>query len=894
MEEMPRWRRYLRLWGPDPRADVEDELTFHIEERARLNVARGLSPERALEEAEQRFGDISRIRTECIEEGEYATRRASTGERLGDIARDVRMGVRSLARAPVYTLTAAAALALGIGANTAVFTVLSAVLLRPLPYADADRVVVVHNAWEGAAEARLSPAEYIDYAERVRAFSALGVYGMSNVNLVEDDRAERVSVAFATASTFAALGVAPEVGRIFTDGGGDAESVLLSHEYWQSRFGGADDLIGRGVVVNGVTHTVLGILPQDVRLPVSYGDAQPPAMFLPLSIDQASEPVRGSHFLFAVARLAQGWSVETADAELKRVAREMTALHAGDYPEAMRFAAFVRPVHADVVGDARPLLLVLAAAVALVLLIACANVSSLVLTRTEDRRRELAVRSALGASRWRITRQLLIEHLLLALVAGAAGLLLAMLGVRALALLQPGDIPRLADARIDSRVLMFTLMSSLLATILVALAPLRFGIGALGALREGGTRTTATRASNRVRRALITAEVALSIVLLAGAGLLMRSFANLVTVDTGYRTEQVLTVPVSLPASSYPDDASRRLFFSQLVSDASRIPGVLAAGAVVNLPLATTVGDLDIQLEGRPVADSDVSPRLDWQIVTPGWFDAMGVEIVRGRAITTVDDARATGAVVLSEAAARKYWSDADPIGQRFLLGANAGPGWVTVVGIARDVRHGTLTDAPPPIMYLPHAQFTFWHGGSAAASMTLVLHTAGAPLPTLEPLRELVRRMDAHVPLGHARTMEQVVSTAIAEPRFATSVLITFALLAMALAAIGIYGLVGYTVARRTREIAIRMALGAESRALVRQIVLHAMQPVLIGIVIGAVAALVVTRAMRSMLYGVTPHDPATFALIVALLSATALVACLVPARRAAAVAPLSALREE
>jgi putative ABC transport system permease protein len=827
-------------------------------------------------------------------EGEHTTRRARIGERLGDVARDIRIGIRSLARTPVYTVTAAAALALGIGANTAVFTVLSAVLLRPLPYGDADRVVVVHNTWEGSDEARLSPAEYIDYTDGVRAFSALGVYAMGNVNLVHDGSAERVSAAFATPSTFAALGVTPEAGRLYTDAGGDTESVLLSHEYWQSRFGGAGDIIGRGLLVNGVTFTVSGILPQGVRLPANFGDVNPPAMFLPATIDRASEPVRGSHFLLAVARLAPGWSAETADAELKRVARDMTTVHADDYPAAMRFAAFVRPVHADVVGNTRPLLLILAAAVALVLLIACANVSSLVLTRAEDRRRELAVRSALGASRWRITRQLLIEHLVLALVAGAAGVLIAALGVRAVELLQPGDIPRLADARIDRSVLMFTLAISLVATLLVALAPLRFGMTALDALRESGMRSTATHASNRVRRALITAEVALSIILLAGAGLLLRSFANLLTVDAGYRTEQVLTVPVSLPASSYPDDASRRLFFSQLVSDASRIPGVLAAGAVSNLPLATTVGDLDIELDGQPVAEGDVSPRLDWQIVTPGWFEAMGVEIVRGRGITTIDDERATGAVVLSQSAARKYWGDADPIGQRFRLGANAGPGWVTVVGVARDVRHGTLTDAPPPIMYLPHAQFTFWHGGSAASAMTLVLHTAGAPLTMLEPLRELLRRMDANVPLGNGQSMEQVMSTAIAEPRFATSVLATFALLALVLAGIGIYGLVGYTVARRAREIAIRMALGAEPAALVRQIIVHAMKPVLAGVAIGTASALVLTRTMHSMLYGVTPHDPETFALIIVLLASAAVVASLVPARRAAAVAPLTALRQE
>ena len=897
MGDESRWRRYVRVWRADPRADVADELSFHIEERTRLNIERGLDPAMARAEAERMFGDVARIQRELVAEGEPVARRARIGDVLGDIARDVRIACRSLLRAPVFTVTAGLALALGIGASTAVFTALTAVLLQPLPYADADRVVALYNRWEGDERANLSPAEYIDYAERTRAFSALGVYARTNANVVEGDAAERVRAVNLTPSTFAALGVTPAMGRVFVEGDDTADGgavVVLAHEYWQSRLGGAADVIGRSMNINGEALTVVGVLPAGVRLPATYADVDPPALFMALHIDPANVPPRGSHYLTSVARLEPGWTLAAADAEVKRVARDMASAYIDDYPADMRFSAFVRPIHQDVVGGTRRLLLVLGVAVGLVMLIACANVSSLVLTRTEDRRREFAVRSAIGGGRWRIARQLLLEHLVLAGVAGGAGIVLALAGTQALALLQPGNVPRLADAQVDSSALLFTVVLSLVATLLVALAPLRFGFSGYDALREAGARTTGSRATQRVRRTLIAAEVALSIILLAGAGLLLRSFANMIGLDPGFRTERLLTVTVLAPPSKYEDDASRRTFFARLVNDASAIPGVEAAGAVVNLPLVAGVFDLDIELPGRPLAEGDVSPQLDWQVVTPGYFDAMGIEIVRGRAISNIDDARAPGAVVLSESAARKYWGDTDPIGQRFKLGAGAGPGWVTVVGVARDVRQNALTLEPPAMMYLPHGQFTFWHGGNAPATMALVLHAASEPMALLSPLREVMRRIDPYVPLSNVRTMEQVVSTAVAQPRFATSVVGGFALLALVLAVIGVYGLVAYSVARRTREIAVRMALGAAARNVVRQIVIQGMIPVMIGAMLGVAGAFMLTRVLDTMLFGVAPRDPVTLAGTVLVLGLTAVVAAVLPARRAARVTPMGALREE
>lgn len=898
MGEEPRWRRYLRLWGVDARSDIDEELSFHVEQRASLNESRGLAPERARLEAERRFGDMERIRSACMVEHEQESRRMRIGDRAGDVGRDIRIAFRSLARAPLYAVTAGLALALGIGASAAVFTVVSTVLLRPLPYASPERVVVMHNRWEGSPEAKLSPAEYVDHVEHTRAFSAFGVYATTYINLVEGDGADRVRAAAVTPGVFDALGVKAERGRLFdaAEGvAGGSNVVVLSHDFWQARFDGSPDVVGRTLLVNGTSMPIVGVLSEGVRLPetMASADPYPPVLFVPYVIERGPGLARGSHFLDAVGRLAPGWTLEDANAEVSRVSQEMVATYPDDYPQDMRFDAYVTPVHAAVVGDARNLMLLLSGAVALVLLIACANVSSLVLTRTEDRRRELAVRSALGAGRWRISRQLLIEHLALALIAGAAGLLIAQGAVRALVLMQP-DIPRLEDARLGIATVLFTGGLAVLVTLVVAFASLRLGGISYVLLREAGTRATATRAAQRMRRVLIGAEVALSIVLLTGAGLLLRSFTNLLAVDPGYRTERVLAVPVSLPGSDYPDDESRRRFFAELVTNAAALPGVVAAGAVSNLPLAAGVGDLGIQIEGRETPESDVSRRLDWQVVTPGWFDAMGIDMVHGRGILPSDDARAVGAVVLSETAARKYWPDGDAIGKRFRLGGDAGPGVVTVVGIARDVRQGALSDGPAEIMYLPHAQFTFWNGGSAVSSLTLVLHTSGEPLSLLNPLRDQIRRMDAHVPLGAAQTMAQVRSSAVAAPRFATSVLGSFALIALALALIGIYGLVSYTVVRRTREIAVRMAVGADGGSVVRQIVTQAMRPVLAGVVIGVIAALLLSRTVQQLLFGVTPHDPLTMATILVLLTATALIACLLPARRATRIAPLTALREE
>jgi putative ABC transport system permease protein len=893
----PRRRTRTGPWRSDPRAAVDEELAFHLAERARLNEARGFSPERARSEAEQRFGDLERIRRACVAEHERSARRLALRERAADIGRDVRQAVRALMRARVYTFAAVLALALGVGANTAVFSVVSAVLLEPLPYADPANVVALHTRWDGTSEARLSPAEYLDIATQARGLSAVGVYARAFANVVEGETAERVPALVATPSVFDALGLAAAVGRLFTTDEGSAGAApvaVLSYEYWQRRFGGAGATVGAELLLNGRRVTVVGVLPPQVRLPATYADREPPAVFVPLSIEPGGVVARGSHYLFGVARLASGVTVESANAEVGRLAQRMVAEYPDDYPEQMRFEAFVRPVHIDVAGDTRPLLLLLTGAVAMVLLIACANVSSLVLTRTEDRRREFAVRSALGAGRWGIARQLVIEQLVLATAAGALALILAGLALGGLLLLQPPGLPRLDEIGIDARALAFLALVSLAVTLLVTLAPLRLGAGGSAALRFAGARTTAGRASHQLRYALITAEVALCIVLLAGAGLLLRSFSNLMAVDPGYSTERVLTVPIALPIADYPDDAVRRRFFAELVAEAGALPGVVAAGAVANLPLAAGIGDLGIRIPDRPIAAGDVSDRLDWQVVTPGWLEAMGIELVRGRGITTADATDAPGAVVLSEAAARKYWPDRDPIGERFTLGADAGPGTVTVVGVARDIHQFTLTDVPQAIMYLPHAQFTFWNGGAAVASMTLVLQTAGSPVGALPPLRALVRRMDPHVPLGTVRTMAQVFGTAVAAPRFATSVLAGFALLALALAMIGIYGLVAYAVARRTREIAVRMALGAEPRAVVGGIVRQGMTPVLIGVAAGGVAALALARSLEGMLFGVAPTDGVTLAGALLVLTGTALVACVLPARRATRIAPLAALRDE
>jgi putative ABC transport system permease protein len=809
---------------------------------------------------------------------------------------DIRYALRTLRKSPGFAAVALVTLALGIGANTAIFSVVNGVVLQPLDYFDPDRIVRLQTSWAGEPDADISPAEYFDYRDQLSEFSALGVYAFSSTSITGDDRPERLHGAIVSSELMPALGADFLLGRDFTAEeelpGGDV--AILSHDLWQRRFGGAEDVLGRQVVLDGRARTIVGVLTAGFRLPEDYTAQRATEIYLPLGIDESTVPNRGSHFLAGVARLAPGVTVERAAAAVRALAARMVERYPDDYPADMRFTATALPLVDDVVGPVRPALFVLLAAVGLVLLVACANVANLLLARADARQNEFALRTALGAARGRLFRQLVVESVLLAAVGGALGVLLAVGGTKLLVALQPPDLPRIDSVAVDLRVLAFTAAVTGLTGILLGLIPAlqASAVRPAAALHEGGARTTATR--QRLRTGLVVGEIAFAVVLLIVAGLLTRSYIELRSVDPGYRVEHVLTTEIDLPVASYPDGPEVTVFFRQLLERIGALPGVAMAGAVSNLPLATRLGDLNFEIEGREKPAGAVSSAADWQTVTPGYFDAMKIALLRGRDIGSIDDARAPGAVVINETAAERYWPGEDPLGQRFLLGGGAAPGWVTIVGIARDVRHAAFDEPPRAQMYLSHAQFRFWDDGGPVRGLTLAIRTQVEPATMAGAVRRLVRALDPALPVADFRTMEQVVAASVARPRLMMLLLATFAVVALVLGAVGVYGVMAYLVGRRTRELGIRLALGAKPRQVAALVLRRSLSITAAGIASGIVIAVALTRVLSGLLYGITPLDAATFIAVPLILGTVAMFAAWMPTRRATRVDPTVVLRHE
>jgi putative ABC transport system permease protein len=857
-----------------------------------------MSREEARAEALRRFGDAHRIEEELMAMAERRQRWAVVRRGLEDGKRDVEHALRGLVRRPVYALTVIATMALGTGAAMSIFGLVNAVLMRPLPYESANHVVRMYNEWEGTPAAALSPAEYFDYADGSgEVFASFGAWTPGAVNVTESGEPERVMASFVSPGALAATGVDPLLGRRFgeDDDRPGSAVALLSHGFWQRRFGGVPDIVGRTVAVNGVMQTIVGVMPGDFEMPDGFVPGGNAELFLPLSLTRADVSARGSHYLNGLARLAEGVSLEQATTVVRDVAARFVAAFPDDYPRDMRFGVRLVDVTADVVGGVRGVLLVLLGAVGFVLLIAAANVSGLVLTRAELRRREMAVRAALGAGRGRLVRMQLVESILLALAGGGLGVMIAMCWTRALVALQPPGIPRLDRVPIDATVLAFGLGVSLAAGAVFGLAPALASDSSLFALREGNRGGTSSRRSHRFRRGLIVTELALALVLLTGAGLLVRTLGSLLRVDPGFDTAGVLTTRVTPPAADYPEDVAKRAFWSEVVRRVSDIPGVAAAGAVTNLPLASSLGDINFRVDGWEVREGEVSPRLDWQVVTPGYFETVGMRFVRGRGIEEGDDERAPGVGVINQAAERQYFPNGDAIGTRFLLGGGAGPGWVTIVGIVNDVRHAALGEAPRGEMYLAHRQFRFWNGGGAARTLTLVIKAArGEPESMTAAVRAAVAALDPTLPLGAFQTLEEVASDSVSRPRFALVLLGAFAFLALVLAAVGTYGVISYATSQRAREMGIRMALGARRVEVVRLVVGQGMVLGVAGIALGIAGALVITRSLSGLLYDVKPGDPVTLVTVSGLLIAVTLAASALPARQATRVDPGNALRGE
>ncbi|MDP3773878.1 MAG: ABC transporter permease [Gemmatimonadales bacterium] len=818
---------------------------------------------------------------------------------MDSLLQDIRYAGRSLLKSPGFTLAAVLTLALGIGANTAIFSVVRGILLRPLPYDAPDRAVMLWSHWTGWDKTWVSPPEYADYAAQSQIFSSVAAFADASFTLTGEGEAERVRSGLVTANIFGVLGARPLLGRTFLpdeDRPDGPRVVVLGEGVWRRRFGADPGVVGRAIRLNARPYVIVGVMPEEFRLPVDFSVEERTQIWTPLQLRVPDENDRGSHGLLSVGRLRDDIDFARGQSLLDGFVAQMKRDHAQQYgPD---FGVTLVTVRDEVLGRIRPALLVLLGAVALVLLIACGNVANLLLARGESRQREIAIRTALGASRWRMVRQLLTESVLLALAGGAAGILFASWGVDALPAINPSSIPRADAIRVDLPVLAATLLLSLVTGVVFGLVPAwqMARVDVQPQLREGARSVTASRGGRRFRRALIGAEVALAVVLVTGAGLLVRSFVRLSSVPPGFEPRGVLTMRLSLPAATYPTRTAVRGFYDRFLERLRALPGVDVVGAVAGLPLATVRGDWGIEVEGYQRANPQQGLQADWQVASPDYFRALGIPLKRGRFLIDGDREGVAGVILINEAMARQYWEGRNPVGGRMRLNTDADSLWRTVVGVVGDVHHRGLTEAPRPEMYLPHAQFFATAADSVvpARAMTLTLRVRGQPEALTVPVRRALAETDPGLAVSDVRTLEDVVSRAIAAPRFTTTLLGVFAVLALALAAVGIYGVVAFVVAQRTAELGIRVALGARAADVLRLVVGQGMQPVLAGLGAGLLGALALSRLLRGLLFGVAATDAATFTAVTLTLGTVALLACYLPARRAARVDPMVALRSE
>jgi len=884
----PAWRRYLRFWRSDVDADLDEELRFHLDAQVEYLVARGRSPDAAREEALREFGDVDAFRRGCRAADERRMGRAQRQETLTVLAQDLRYALRSLRRQPAFTAIAILTLALGIGANTAIFSVINGVLLKPLPYREPDRLVMVWETMPGGARPLVSWPNYLDWRQRQRGFEDIAVYNpFASFLVTGQGNAQEIDGMLVSANYFPLLGIHSALGRLFSpsdDSLGSAPVAVLGNGFFHSRFGGDPSVIGRTLLLDNQPYTVVGVLPPDVRASYRSGD-QDPDVVLPLG-HFVTEPMysRDSRVLFGMGRLGRGVTIERALADLQRVSTELRA----EYPkEDAGMGATGSPVMDRVVWRTTRLALqVLMVAVGFVLLIACANVANLVLSRSAARRREFAVRTALGAARSRIVRQVLTESVLLALAGGVFGVFIAWAGVKLLpVVIDPRSLPRFAEITVNEPVLLYAIIVSLLTGVLFGLAPaITSGSADLTcALKEGG-RGTSGPSKQRTRSILTVAEVALAVLLLAVAGLLMHSFANLTAVDPGFQPSHVVAAGVRLPTTRYPTAERTRATFDELLAKVRAIPGIASATLGTSTPISPHAQS-SVTFEWRSRADASRPPVLNVAVIEPNYFETLGIPLVSGRPLAASDAPGQPQVAVISERVARKFLPNGNPIGERIRLDEAAGRGWHTIVGVVKDTRTDGLTEAPHGTVYLPRAQDEM-SGGYLFVRSTLPIDQIA------HQLRASLHDVDPDVPLSFVRTMDAVMSQELQSPKSAMLLMIIFATVALVLASVGIYGVISYSVTQRTTEIGVRVALGAQRSDVVTLVVGQAMAMAAVGVAIGVVLALLAGGSLRVMLFGVEPHDPLALSGASVFLLAIALVAALAPALRASRIDPTIAMR--
>ncbi len=875
--------------------DLDDELQFHLESEAQRLEHRGLSPADAWRQATINFGGVVQVK-EAVRD-ERGTRW------MEDARQDFRYAWRSLWRRPAFTVVAVMTLALGIGATTALFSVVKAVLLSPLPYGNPASIAMVWSAWKGFDRTWVSYDEYEAYETEIPGIANAAIFSDGAVNFTEGDRPERARVGFVQRDVFEVLGVAPMLGRSFTadeDRPNGPNVIVLGYDLWQRRFDGDRAVVGRTIQVNGAASTVVGVMPAGFKMPLDFSSDGATLAWLPLATDAADNgatagpaftPGGGSHGFYAIARLKPGVTTDAVNAQLATFFK--ARVDDGSVPASMEFRAFSVPVTEQVTGRIEGALLVVFGAVGFVLLIACANVAGLLLVRGETRRRELAVRVALGAGPRRLARQLLTESVVLAAVGGGLGMLLAAVSVGVVRATAPADLPRFSEATLDLPVLLFAVAATLGAALLAGLLPALQASQSAPAsdFKDGGRGATAGGARIRWRQSLVAAEIALAVVLVVGAGLMVRTVAHLFAVDAGFNAQNVLTMRLSAPEAFYGDAAAVTQFQEQLTRRVDALPGVTAAGLVRNLPLANEMGDWGVRVEGYTPPPNTGTPS-DWQVVGPGYFETMGLALKQGRFLTAADDANAPLALVVNERFVELYIPNGEPIGRLVGIGNRPDSLRYHIVGVVGNVRHNGLTREVKAQFYAPMSQFARSQG-NITRSFSLVLKTSVNPRTLIAPVRQIVQQIDPRIPVSDERTMDEVVKTSIAEPRFTMGLLTLFGVLALVLASVGIFGIVAQMVAARSHEFGIRSALGASPASLVMLSIRDGLVQTLAGLVAGIAGALLLTRALSGLLQGVTPTDVPTFALVLVVTASAAVLATVIPARRAARIDPMQVLHE-
>ncbi len=878
--------RYFEFWRRDPRRDVDDEIEFHLETRIADLVTRGFSPAEARRQAMAEFGDARAVREQAVAIDQRMLRRGRRAEWWLDVLRDARVSLRSLRRTPTFAVTAVLSAALGIGVTAAILSATYAILIRPLPYADADRLVAVYaeNTVRGYHGSNISWPDYVAWRDGTRTFASIGIWTWTTATLSDDaSEAERAYGALVSANLFPTLGVRPMVGRYFTadeETPGRDAVVLLSYRLWQRRFASDRAIVGKPIMVDGRAHTVVGVMPASFNFP-DRGD-----IWLPFSVTPANEEHDNRGYAGAIGRLKPGYTIEQGTADLHAIDAALQQ----EFPvENHGWRAEVKSMREDLVGDLEQPLKVFVAAVALVLLLVCANLANLMLARGTTRAREMAIRTALGASRRYLTMQLITESLLIAALGGVLGIGIAWWGVRLLRFAFPNQTPPFfISLTLDAPALGFVAALTVATGILFGTVPaLRASRADPNvALREGGRGAGGSGHRSRVRSALVVAEIALSAVLLVGARLLVRSYQNLAATSLGFDEQGILSARVALPDETY-SRARAKAFFDELFTRLRAEPGVTAVGSAQGIPFSGWNVQSEARIEGTPKPKPGEELIAHYQYVSPDYFRAIGVPLLRGRWFTEADRDTVNPVVLVNEQMVKKGFGSADPIGKRLRIGGDKEP-MATVVGVVRDFRHYRLPEPMGPAVYLPYAVYP------GRQEAVVIRTTREDPHTLTTSLRNAMRAIDPRLALYQVQTFDEAVATSLWRQRLQGNVLSIFAILAVVLACTGLYGVISYTVAERTREVGVRMALGATRGNVLALVFAQSGRLVVAGIALGLVAAFFATRLLETLLYGVRPTDLTTFFSVPACLAVVALVAALIPARRATQVDPIIAMRAD